>query len=314
MTPTGPGATRARLWLLLLLIPVALLVYIAAYSRWVANKPAPQIAQPLEFIVPPPAPLEAAPPAPTVIAVAPAPAGVSQQTFAPPKAFAATVVRQVRLPAGAKLIALTFDDGPWPVTTQEDLDILRRYNARATFFWVGRYLRAYPKIAQQVILDGHAVGNHSWSHLYHPFTPAAAAQELDSTSSLITQDTEVSTRLFRPPGGSLKNGLASYALKQGYTVVMWSVSSADTDPKAPWTAFAANVLNGARPGAIVLMHDGGGNRSRTTRALPVILEGLQKQGYRFVTIPELLEAAQSGPALQQAHTNPAPHRSSLAGH
>lgn len=314
MTPTRPGATRARLWLLLLLIPVALLVYIAAYSRWVANKPTPQMAQPLEFIVPPPAPLEAAPPAPPVIAVTPAPAGVVQQTFAPPKAFAATVVRQVRLPAGEKLIALTFDDGPWPVTTQEDLDILRRYNARATFFWVGRYLRAYPKIARQVILDGHAVGNHSWSHLYHPFTPAAAAQELDSTSNLITQGTEVSTRLFRPPGGNLKNGLAAYALKQGYTVVMWSVSSADTDPKAPWTAFAANVLNGARPGTIVLMHDGGGNRSRTTRALPVILEGLQKQGYRFVTIPELLEAAQSGPILQQARKNPAPHGSSLAGH
>lgn len=314
MPPTRPGATRARLWLLLLLIPVALLVYIAAYSRWVANKPPPQIAQPLEFIVPPPAPLEAAPPAPTVIAVAPAPAGVPQQTFAPPKAFAATVVRQVRLPAGEKLIALTFDDGPWPVTTQEDLDILRRYNARATFFWVGRYLRAYPKIARQVILDGHAIGNHSWSHLYHPFTPAAAAQELDSTSNLITQGTEVSTRLFRPPGGNLKNGLAAYALKQGYTVVMWSVSSADTDPKAPWTVFAANVLNGARPGTIVLMHDGGGNRSRTTRALPVILEGLQKQGYRFVTIPELLEAAQSGPILQQARKNPAPHGSSLAGH
>jgi len=213
-------------------------------------------------------------------------------------AFAGTVVRQVRLPAGQKLIALTFDDGPWPVTTEKVLDILHQYNARATFFWIGKNLARYPRIAQRVVEGGHAVGNHTWSHRYTPVSPAAAAREVDPTAALIARDTQVSTWLFRPPGGNLKTGVARYALSKGYTVVMWSVSSADTDPKAPWTAFADNVLKGARPGSIVLMHDGGGNRSRTVEALPVILAGLQQQGYRFVSVPELL--AHSEPLGGQA--------------
>jgi peptidoglycan/xylan/chitin deacetylase (PgdA/CDA1 family) len=211
-------------------------------------------------------------------------------------AFAGTVVRQVHLPAGEKLIALTFDDGPWPLTTDEVLGILQQYNARATFFWVGKNLARYPQLAQRVVEAGHAVGDHTWSHRYAPVSPAAAAREIDSTAALIARDTEVSTRLFRPPGGNLKNGLTRYALSRGYTVVMWSVSSADTDPKAPWTAFADNVLKGARPGSIVLMHDGGGDRRRTVEALPVILAGLQRRGYRFVSVPELLAHAQVEPA------------------
>lgn len=225
-----------------------------------------------------------------------------------PKAFYGTVVRQVKLAPGEKLIALTFDDGPWPVTTEQVLDILHQHGARATFFWIGKNLERFPRIAQKVLENGHAVGDHTWSHRYGPVSAAAAAKEIDSTERVIAQDSEAATRLFRPPGGNLKNGLVHYALAHGYTVVMWSVSSADTDPKAPWTAFAENVLKGARPGTIVLMHDGGGNRSRTVQALPVILEGLQRQGYRFVTVPELLAAALPTPLEAKSASKPAsPH-------
>jgi peptidoglycan/xylan/chitin deacetylase (PgdA/CDA1 family) len=116
-----------------------------------------------------------------------------------------------------------------------------------------------------------------------------AADEIDRTAKLIYKTTGVKTSFFRPPGGVLNNGLAKYAKQQNYAVVVWSVTSTDTDPRAQPSAFVNNVLKGAKPGAIVLMHDGGGDRSRTVKALPEIIAGLKKQGYRFVMIPELLE-------------------------
>ncbi|GEM86706.1 MAG: polysaccharide deacetylase family protein [Thermaceae bacterium] len=288
---------------------VLLLLPAAGLALWLRHHPG--IAPVTASATPPSPPQTLSAPASPIPSQKPSSRPVPPKTTpAPPpnlSAFAGTVVRQVRLPAGEKLIALTFDDGPWPVTTEAVLDILKRYQARATFFWVGKNLERYPQIARKVVEAGHAVGDHTWSHQYHKVTPQAAAKEIDSTAALIARDTETSTRLFRPPGGNLKNGLAKYALSKGYTVVMWSVSSADTDPKAPWTAFADNVLRGARPGTIVLMHDGGGDRRRTLEALPVILEGLQQQGYRFVSVPELLAQAQPQ-ELEASRARPAQAR------
>jgi peptidoglycan-N-acetylglucosamine deacetylase len=99
--------------------------------------------------------------------------------------------------------------------------------------------------------------------------------------------TGVKTSMFRPPGGVLNNGLAAYAKSQNYAVVMWSQTSADTDPRAKYQVFVKNVLRDAKPGGIVLMHDGGGDRRRTVQALPEIIKGLKEKGYRFVTLPEL---------------------------
>lgn len=121
---------------------------------------------------------------------------------------------------------------------------------------------------------------------------ATAKSEIDRTADLIYKTTGVKTSLFRPPGGFLNNGLAAYAKSQKDVVIMWSLTSADTDPHAKPQAFVNNVLKGAKPGFIVLMHDGGGDRHRTVEALPQIISGLKQQGYRFVTIPELLKMAQ----------------------
>jgi peptidoglycan/xylan/chitin deacetylase (PgdA/CDA1 family) len=118
---------------------------------------------------------------------------------------------------------------------------------------------------------------------------ATAKSEIEKTNDLIYQTTGVKTSLFRPPGGYLNNGLAAYAKSQKNSVVMWSATSADTDPRAKYQVFVKNILRDAKPGAIVLMHDGGGNRERTVKALPEIINGLKQQGYRFVTVPELLE-------------------------
>ncbi|HEY9801486.1 MAG TPA: polysaccharide deacetylase family protein [Leptolyngbyaceae cyanobacterium] len=191
--------------------------------------------------------------------------------------------------SGQKVIALTFDDGPWQKTTPEILDILKQNQIKATFFWVGQALQANPDIAKRVVAEGHAIGNHTWHHWYRRMDEATAKSEIERTSDLIYKTTGVKTQLFRPPGGVLNNGLARYAKSQKNAVVMWSLTSADTDPRAKAEVFVKNVVKGAKPGYIVLMHDGGGDRRRTVQALPQIISGLKQQGYKFVTVPELLE-------------------------
>ncbi|MBH8560857.1 polysaccharide deacetylase family protein [Nostoc sp. CENA67] len=218
-------------------------------------------------------------------------AKVENLSFAVPDKFQGKTVYQVHPSSNEKLIALTIDDGPWPNTTSQMLDILKQNDVKATFFWVGQALQANPELAKRVVTEGHAIGNHTWHHWYRRMDEATAKSEIERTADLIYKTTGVKTSLFRPPGGFLNNGLAAYAKSQKNTVVMWSLTSADTDPHAKPQAFVNNVLKGAKPGAIVLMHDGGGDRQRTVQALPQIITGLKQQGYRFVTIPELLKIA-----------------------
>lgn len=216
---------------------------------------------------------------------------VEEKRRLPASAYAGAVVRWV-LPVGEeKQVALTFDDGPWPDTTAV-LDVLRQYGVKATFFWVGLHLQKRPEIARQVVAEGHAIGNHTWSHRNTPMTPEEAGAEIERTAALIQQTTGLTTSLFRPPGGRLYNGLADYALQQGYTVVQWSVLSEDTQAQGSAT-IVDNVLRNVKPGSIVLLHDGGGDRSHTVEALHSILPSLQAQGYRFVTVPQLLESSQA---------------------
>jgi peptidoglycan/xylan/chitin deacetylase (PgdA/CDA1 family) len=217
------------------------------------------------------------------------PSKTENLNFTVPAKFQGKTVYKVEPKNNEKVIALTIDDGPWPKTTVEMLNILKQNNVKATFFLVGSSLKNHPKIAKQVVAEGHAIGNHTFNHLYKRLNPATAKNEIEKTNELIYQTTGVKTSLFRPPGGYLNNGLAAYAKSQNNAVIMWSLTSADTDPRAKYQVFVKNVVKGAKPGAIVLMHDGGGNRERTVKALPEIITGLKKQGYRFVTIPELLE-------------------------
>ncbi len=204
-----------------------------------------------------------------------------------PDQFQGTTIREAKLDSQHKAIALTFDDGPWPTTTTQILDILKENNIKATFFWVGRYLQTYPEIGKQVAAAGHAIGNHTWSHEYLKYNEDGAAREIDRTSSLIEELTGIQTSIFRPPGGILNNGLAAYAQKKNYTVVMWSADSFDW--RSLTESLMDNVMRQANSGGIVLMHDGGGNRSRTVKILPDIIARLRKEGYIFVTVPELLQ-------------------------
>jgi chitin deacetylase len=216
-----------------------------------------------------------------------------------PERFQGVTIAEAKLSQGQKVIALTFDDGPWPTSTANVLDILKKNNIKATFFVVGQMLKNHPDLGVRIVTEGHVIANHTWTHRYHFMNPQVAAYEVESTSDLIFQTTGVKTTLFRPPGGMMNNGVAAYARNQKYTIVMWSADSVDySNPALP--RLISNVTRASKPGGIVLLHDGGGNRSRTVQALPQIISHFKKQGYSFVTVPELLEMQNKDQKLMTA--------------
>ncbi|MEH1813708.1 MAG: polysaccharide deacetylase family protein [Nostoc sp.] len=205
-----------------------------------------------------------------------------------PQRFQGAIVDAAKLTPQQKVIALTFDDGPWPESTGQVLDILKKNQIKGTFFLIGQNVKNYPGLVKREIAEGHVIGNHTWHHWYQFLNPQAAAYEIDHTADLIYQVTGIKTNLFRPPGGIMHNGVASYARNSKYAIIRWSSDSLDySRPAVP--KLINNVFRRAKPGGIVLMHDGGGNRSKTVQALPEIIANFRKEGYRFVTIPELLE-------------------------
>jgi peptidoglycan-N-acetylglucosamine deacetylase len=196
-------------------------------------------------------------------------------------------------------VALTFDDGPHPEVTPSVLDELGRHHARATFFVIGRHLEKHSAIAARAVLEGHEIGNHSWthSHFQNFYSTSAYAADLDRGARLIQQLCGSSTEpLYRSPIGLKSPALARVAHSRNSTVVAWSLHSRDTIARDP-QATAMRVLALVRPGDIILMHDGHDrdDRRRTlaARALPLILSGLQERGLRSVTVSELLRPLES---------------------
>lgn len=214
--------------------------------------------------------------------------------FDVPKNFQAKTIKDAPVPVSEKVIALTFDDGPWPETTEQILATLKQENVKATFYMVGQPLKSFPEIGKKVLADGHVIANHTLHHWYKQMSPLVAQREIEDTAKIIKEVLNVETDYFRPPGGVLTNGLVAYAETQNQSVNMWSVDSGDSNPKRPSSeAILATILAGATPGGIVLMHDGGGSHGNTAKAVPQIIANLRAQGYKFVTITELLELSSS---------------------
>jgi peptidoglycan-N-acetylglucosamine deacetylase len=210
--------------------------------------------------------------------------------FDVPKNFQAKTIKDAPVPGAEKVIALTFDDGPWPETTEKILATLKQEKIKATFYMIGQPLKSFPEIGKKVLADGHVIANHTLHHWYKQMSPLVAQREIEDTSKIIKEVLNVETAYFRPPGGMLTNGLVAYALKHNQSVNMWSVDSGDSHPRRPSPeAMLKTILDGATPGGIVLMHDGGGSHDNTAKAVPQIIAKLRAQGYKFVTVPELLE-------------------------
>jgi peptidoglycan/xylan/chitin deacetylase (PgdA/CDA1 family) len=194
---------------------------------------------------------------------------------------------------GAREVALTFDDGPSPYTLSV-LRTLARAHQHATFFVTGYAASANPWLLRQIRASGDAFGDHTVTH--HQLlreTPKKRRWELVSTAQRVQAATGVHPSLFRPPYGSSSRAINRMARELGMLPITWSVDSKD------WTRpgvkqIVKNALVGAHPGGIILMHDGGGDRSETVKALRLILKALAKRHLRSVTLPDLLNAQAPG--------------------
>lgn len=197
-----------------------------------------------------------------------------------------------------KIIALTFDDGPHPKYTAAILDLLAKYEAKATFFIIGKNAEKYPEVVLRSYSEGHELANHTYSH---PFKVSITdlQKELRQTKEIIYSITGFAPVLFRPVGGNYNDSMINAAVKDGYKVVMWSWHQDTQDWKQPGVKkITQKVLKGSKPGDVILFHDGGGDRSQTIKALEEILPVLKKQGYTFVTISELIESKQQKEQVQ----------------
>jgi peptidoglycan/xylan/chitin deacetylase (PgdA/CDA1 family) len=206
-------------------------------------------------------------------------------------------------PADQRVVALTFDDGPNPPYTTAILDVLEREHVHATFFLVGRAVVAYPSIVRREVRDGDAIGNHSWSHTHLILmSPAQLSTSLARTDAAIYGATGVHTRIMRPPFGARDWLVLAQARRLGYTPVMWSVPLANDWEEPPPQTIADRIVPHVHDGAIIVLHDGNRgivcangrapaktcDRHSEIEATQLIIERLRREGYRFVTVPELL--------------------------
>jgi len=178
-------------------------------------------------------------------------------------------------------IALSFDDGPGPYT-EAFLDVLRKKHVHGTFFEIGQEVAGRAGVMRRILREGHEIGNHTTHHGFYP-----GYWDMAATNALIRSATHFEPCLFRPPGGAVNSAVVAAAGAAGMTTALWDVDPSDwSNPGA--AAVYSRVVSAARPGSIVVMHDGGGNRSGTLAALPRIIETLRRRGYRFATVSELL--------------------------
>ena len=179
---------------------------------------------------------------------------------------------------GEREIYLTFDDGPNPSVTPRVLDILDSYNAKATFFCIGRNVERYPAIYDQILSRGHAVGNHTYSHL----------KGWEISNSEYYADIELAGRLiksnlFRPPYGKIKRSQLKY-LRHHYNIIMWDIMSMDFNEKLSNEKCLSVLKKNMRPGSIVVFHDSVKASEKMFYALPNTIELLQRNDYGFKKI------------------------------
>jgi peptidoglycan/xylan/chitin deacetylase (PgdA/CDA1 family) len=178
--------------------------------------------------------------------------------------------------SGGKVLYLTFDDGPQPIYTPKVLNVLAKHHAKATFFVLGREVAAHPELVDLERSLGHHVGNHTWDHpmLTH-LTDARIRQEIS---------TGVQSKCFRPPFRATDARVLAIAASYHLRQVLWDIDTKDW-AKPGAAKIERAILRGAKPGAIILLHDGGGNRSETVAALDRALTTLTAQGYTYRPLP-----------------------------
>jgi peptidoglycan/xylan/chitin deacetylase (PgdA/CDA1 family) len=185
-----------------------------------------------------------------------------------------------------RAVALTFDDGPWPRSTRAILQVLRKMHVHATFFVIGSLAKRYPVMVHDEIRAGMTIGSHSWDHP-EPFNRLGTHRmrtEMQDVNAFLKRRFHVGVDLFRPPGGTSTPPVVSIASALGLRVVDWNVDPRDWTSGATPKSIARAVLSQVKAGSIVDLHDGGGDQRATVRALPDIIRGLRKRGFRLVAL------------------------------
>lgn len=199
-----------------------------------------------------------------------------------------------RVDTTEKIIALTFDDGPSRAYTDEVLGLLAHYDVHATFFLTGKEMAANPEHTRRLLASGHQLANHSFSHPRMVLmSQTAIAKEIEQTDLLIRQAGYQGDIVFRPPYGKKLLGLPWYLKQQNRLTVMWDLEpESDAALAKDAEAMAQYVIDNAKLGSIILLHVMYQSRQSSRDALPLIITGLQQQGYRFVTVNALLAKRQ----------------------
>ncbi|OYU15218.1 MAG: polysaccharide deacetylase [Alphaproteobacteria bacterium PA4] len=200
------------------------------------------------------------------------------------RCFALTGEAICRVETRAPLVALTFDDGPTALGLDTVLPLLHRYQARGTFFMIGKL--ATPQLVARVVADGHEIGNHSFHHKQMMFRSAAYYDaEIADTDRVLQGGGAPLPVLFRPPFGKKLFGLPLAVARSHKRMIMWDAGDPpDRDPQA----YARKVLAEVRPGSIILIHPMYAGNATERAALPLILAELARRGYRMVTVSQLL--------------------------
>jgi peptidoglycan-N-acetylglucosamine deacetylase len=183
-------------------------------------------------------------------------------------------------------IAMTFDDGPSPVTTTRLLDILKQRNIKVTFFMIGPNVVAHPEIARRVLAEGHEIGNHSWTHpQLSKLSDQRVTEEITKTQEAIKNACGFTPIILRPPYGAITRSQREWIEKQfGLNIILWSVDPFDW--KRPGASvITQRIVSGAQSGAIILSHD---IHQQTIDAMPATLDALLAKGYKFVTVSQLI--------------------------
>jgi peptidoglycan/xylan/chitin deacetylase (PgdA/CDA1 family) len=184
-----------------------------------------------------------------------------------------------------KKIAITFDDGP-SIFTLEVLELLKKYNVKATFFCIGKNIEAYPEILKQIIAEGHLVGNHSYSHskFFDFYNAKKIQKEIQKTDELLEKFTSKKINFFRPPYGVTTPSIRRALEKTQHTIIGWNIRSLDGGTKNQELIFN-RIIKRVSPGGIVLLHD---TASHSVLVLEQFLQFLQQNNYKVVSIEELL--------------------------
>jgi peptidoglycan-N-acetylglucosamine deacetylase len=197
---------------------------------------------------------------------------------------------RIQIHSHQKVIALTFDDGPHPFNTPQLLNLLKQEQVKATFFVLGKRANRYPTILKRISKEGHEIGNHGYSHSqFQKLNERQISWEIRKTEQIINQATGKKPYCFRSPYGQMNGMIKKEAHRFGYQFIEWSIDPRDWEKGRTAKRIINNVEAYVHTGDIILLHDGGGDRRETIKAVRVLIHDLKKKGYRFTTVTGLMK-------------------------